>query len=129
MKEEGAMERVEGDGGEVARRFSTIYPRADWPYFSGSFLSILVRHVATLILACRLPSLPAFPPIKIQTNDANLTADRSKTKPSYVTTIRSTAKPTAKPTATGVKSSFIRSNLVSLLCSSYLLYFINRVIA
>lgn len=125
MKEEGAMERVEGDGGEVARRFSTIYPRADWPHFSGSFLSILVRHVATLILACRLPSLAAFPPIKIQTNDANLTADRSKTKPSYVTTVRSTAK----PTATGVKSSFIRSNLVSLVCSSYLLYFINRVIA
>lgn len=119
------MERVEGDGGEVARRFSTIYPRADWPHFSGSFLSILVRHVATLILACRLPSLPAFPPIKIQTNLANLTADRSKTKPSYVSTVRSTAK----PTATGVKSSFIRSNLVSLLCFSYLLYFINRVIA
>ena len=43
-----------------ARRFSTIYPRADWPHFFHFFLSILMHHVATLILACSLRTLPAF---------------------------------------------------------------------
>lgn len=68
MREEGAMERAEGDGGEAARAVFYGILTDGWVLAAFSLLSLscpFVRHVATLILGCRLQPLPAFAAIKI----------------------------------------------------------------